>query len=98
MFGDSQGDVGPTYKVVEDQLKKYGRAGTVVNAAIGGTLSCGWAKDPDAVAKAATRAFGILGPDLVWLTVGGNDMAADSKYHVSTTPRCRCFFKPQAFY
>ena len=60
VFGDSQGDVGPTYKVVEDQLKKYGRAGTVVNAAIGGTLSCGWAKDPDAVAKAATRAFGML--------------------------------------
>lgn len=84
VFGDSQGDVGPTYQVVEDQLKKHGRAGTVVNAAIGGTLSCGWAKDPKAVAKAAIKAFGISGPELVWLTVGANDLAADSKYHVST--------------
>ena len=84
VFGDSQGDVGPTYKVVEDQLKQHGKAGTVINAAIGGTLSCGWAKDPKAVAKAAAKAFGSSGPHLVWLTVGGNDMAGDSKYHVST--------------
>ena len=26
--------------------------GTVVNAAVGGTLSCGWNKDPDAVQAA----------------------------------------------
>ena len=84
VFGDSQGDVGPTYKVLEDQLKQHDRAGTVINAAIGGTLSCGWAKDPKAVAKAAAKAFGLSGPHLVWLTVGGNDMAGDSKYHVST--------------
>eukprot|EP00947_MAST-08B_sp_MAST-8B-sp1_P005577 g5577.t1 len=82
VFGDSQGDTGPTYKVVQDQLSLHNVSDArVVNAAIGGTLSCGWAKDPDAVAKAGRDAFGAAGPDVVWLTVGGNDMAGDAKYH-----------------
>ena len=86
VFGDSQGDTGPTFQVVTDQLKKHDRDGTVKNAAVGGTLSCGWAQDPDAVAKAARKAFGSGGADIVWLTVGGNDLAGDQKYHVGVIP------------
>jgi len=81
VFGDSQGDVGPTYRVLQDQLDSHGVGGTVVNKAIGGTKACGWATDPDALAKAARNAFGDEGPDYVWYTAGGNDLAGDSAYH-----------------
>jgi hypothetical protein len=82
VFGDSQGDTGPTYKVVEDQLAAHGVKHNVKNAAVGGTLSCGWAQNPNAIVKAAQdNGFGDAGPDLVWFTAGGNDLAGDTKYH-----------------
>jgi hypothetical protein len=82
VFGDSQGDTGPTYKVIQDELALHGVAHNVQNAAIGGTLSCGWAANPNAIVKAAQdNGFGAAGPDLVWFTAGGNDLAGDAKYH-----------------
>ncbi|GMH82320.1 hypothetical protein TrST_g12548 [Triparma strigata] len=80
-FGDSQGDTGPTYAVIQDVLDQNNVAAKVVNAAVGGTLSCGWAAESDAIVTAGRSAFPVSGPDLVWLTVGGNDLAGDAKYH-----------------
>ena len=57
VFGDSQGDTGPTAQVLEDEFSAHGVSATVVNAAVGGTLACGWAADPDAIVKAAKDAF-----------------------------------------
>ena len=37
VFGDSQGDVGPTYQVLEDVL---GSQATVINKSEGGTRAC----------------------------------------------------------
>ena len=83
VFGDSQGDVGPTYKVIQDQLNQHNISNfTVANAAVGGTLSCGWNENPDAIVKASKQHFGKgVSPDLVWFTAGGNDIANDDTYH-----------------
>jgi lysophospholipase L1-like esterase len=81
VFGDSQGDVGPTYRVLQDQFVAHNVSANVVNAAVGGTLSCGWlATGPDAVVKAAQHAFPGAAPDFVWFTAGGNDLAQDADY------------------
>ena len=83
VFGDSQGDTGPTAQTLADALAVHNVSAKVVNKAVGGTLACGWAQDPEALAKAAKAAFPLhpAGPDLVWLTVGGNDLANDDAYH-----------------
>ena len=64
----------------------------VVNKAVGGTLACGWAKDPDAIVSAARDAFpdAADGPDFVWYTAGANDLAQDKQYimRVWTMPKC----------
>ena len=80
VFGDSQGDTGPTYKVIQDQFSKHDVSANVVNVAVGGTLACGWAEDPDAIVKAARQSFPGGTVDLVWYTAGGNDLAGDSDY------------------
>lgn len=80
VFGDSQGDVGPTFKVLRDVLTFNGVPNTVVNRAVGGTSACHWASDPEALAKAAASAF-PAGPDYVWYSAGGNDLAQDETYH-----------------
>lgn len=55
----------------------------VRSAAKGGTTACGWAADPQAMVKAAQQQFPELpdGPDLVWYTLGGNDMGDDGEWH-----------------
>jgi hypothetical protein len=83
VFGDSQGDTGPTAQTLADTLAFHNVSADVQNKAVGGTLACGWAQDPDAIAKAAKAAFPLhpAGPDLVWFTAGGNDLAGDAVYH-----------------
>jgi hypothetical protein len=53
VFGDSQGDTGPTWKALQDVLDKHKSNATVINKSVGGTRACGWASDPDAIVKAA---------------------------------------------
>jgi hypothetical protein len=79
-FGDSQTDVGPTYKVVRDVLNANGVTNTVKNSGEGGTTACGWAEEPTALADAARDQFGPSGPDYVWLSIGANDIAEDENY------------------
>jgi hypothetical protein len=81
VFGDSQGDTGPTYHALQDALDKHKIKATVINKSVGGTLACGWAQDPKAIVKAAKEAFPFSSPDLVWYTAGANDLAADKQYH-----------------
>ena len=81
VFGDSQGDTGPTYRALQDVLDGHKVAATVINKSVGGTRACGWAKDPQALVKAAQQAFDGSSPDLVWYTAGGNDLAQDTQFH-----------------
>ena len=82
VFGDSQGDTGPTWKALADSLKANKVDAKVINKSVGGTLACGWADDPAAIVKAANDAFGGASPDFVWYTAGGNDLAGDKRYHL----------------
>ncbi len=86
VFGDSWGDTGPTYKEIQDTFTRHGVKGTVESAAKGGTTACGWAKDPQALVKAAKNKFPNSkdGPDFVWYTAGGNDLIDDSTFHSCT--------------
>ena len=52
VFGDSQGDTGPTWKALRDVLYKQKVKATVINKSIGGTKACAWATDPNAIVKA----------------------------------------------
>jgi len=81
VFGDSQGDTGPTYQALQDVLDRHNTSAKVINKSVGGTLACGWAKNPDAIVDAANEAFPGTGPDLVWYTAGANDLAQDPLYH-----------------
>lgn len=102
-FGDSWGDTGPTYKIIDDAFKKNGVAVDSKNRAIGGTRACQWAaetksrKNPkttfnagEALAVAAEEEFGADGPDFVWYTLGGNDLAFDDE-------KSACLKKVQKF-
>jgi len=86
VFGDSWGDTGPTYKEISATFGRHGVKGTVKSSAIGGTTACGWAKDPQAMVKAARKQFPDLadGPDFVWYTLGGNDLIDDGEFHSCT--------------
>jgi len=89
-LGDSWGDTGPTYKVIKDAFDKHGVAVDSKNRAVAGTTACGWASKTksdktkttfnagEALVNAALEEFGEAGPDFVWYTLGGNDMADDS--------------------
>merc|ERR1719181_475202 len=79
VFGDSWGDFGPSYHMVQDTLDKHDFHATVKSAAVGGTSACMWADDPMSMVKKARLAFPEApnGPDFVWYTLGGNDMAYD---------------------
>lgn len=84
VFGDSWGDLGPSYREVQDMFTRHGvNNADVRSAAIGGTTACGWAKDSQAIVKAARQKFPELpnGPDFVWYTAGGNDMGYDDDFH-----------------
>lgn len=88
-IGDSWGDTGPTYKIIKDVFDKNGVAVESKNRAIGGTTACEWAsktksdktsttfKAGEALINAAEEEFGESGPDFVWYTLGGNDLAFD---------------------
>jgi len=91
-FGDSWGDTGPTYKVIADAFEKNGVAVNSKNRAVGGTRACQWASETvsrknkkttfkagEALAVAAEEEFGAQGPDFVWYTLGGNDLAFDNE-------------------
>jgi hypothetical protein len=84
VFGDSQGDTGPTWRALADSFASHNVSAHVVNKAVGGTLACGWAQDPNAIVKAAKEAFPFAknGPDFVWYTAGANDLAGDKQYHL----------------
>lgn len=81
VFGDSWGDTGPTYHMVQDTLDQHGFDATVKSAAVGGTAACGWASQEGGmqlVNKARdTFPDAADGPDFVWYTLGGNDMTYD---------------------
>jgi len=81
VFGDSQGDTGPTYHALQDVFDKHNTNAKVINKSVGGTLACGWAQNPDAIVKAAEEAFPGTSPDLVWYTAGANDMGHDQEFH-----------------
>ena len=85
-FGDSQATQGPTWRTLQDVLETHNVTANVVNKARGGTRACGWAKHVDAMVTAAREAFpnATDGPDLVWYTAGGNDLAQDLQYHACT--------------
>ena len=76
VFGDSWGQLGPSWHAITDMFAKQGVAATVQSAAKGGTRACQWAADPDSLARAARDAFGDAGPQFVWYTAGGNDLEA----------------------
>jgi hypothetical protein len=86
VFGDSQGTQGPTWKTLQDAFDSHNISAKVVNKAVGGTRACGWAKQPDAIVSASREAFpnATAGPDFVWYTAGGNDLAEDLEYHACT--------------
>jgi len=87
--GDSWGDTGPTFYIIEDAFEKNGVAVNSKNRAIGGTTACGWASQTkshksnttfpagQALVNAAEEEFGDEGPDFLWYTLGGNYMAFD---------------------
>lgn len=88
-IGDSWGDTGPTYRIIKDQFDKNGVEVDSKNRAIAGTTACGWASKTksdkskttfaagQALVNAAEEEFGEQGPDFVWYTLGGNDLAGD---------------------
>ena len=94
VFGDSWGDVGPTWRQIRDTFAAHGVPVTVRNAAIGGTTACQWdsgtagkgggkfAKGQALAAKALELFPETNGKvDFVWYTAGGNDLMADTEYH-----------------
>ncbi len=91
VFGDSWGDVGPTWHQIEDTFANHSVPVIVRNAAIGGTRACQWDSGSvhnqrwpkgQALASEAFRLFpeteGKV--DFVWYTAGGNDPIADQVY------------------
>lgn len=87
VFGDSWGDYGPSYREVQDTFKRHNANGDVRSSARGYTTACGWARDPQAMVKAAKQLFPELsdGPEFVWYTLGGNDMGDDGEFHSCTS-------------
>ena len=75
VFGDSWGSLGPSWHMLEDMFASHGVAATVKSSAKGGTQACQWAAEPKSLAMEAAALFGEQGPDYVWYTLGGNDIA-----------------------
>ena len=78
VFGDSWGQVGPSWHALEDMFVAHGVSADVQSSAVGGTRACQWAQDPQSLVKAAQERFGDAGPDYVWYTAGGNDLEASA--------------------
>jgi hypothetical protein len=92
-FGDSWGDTGPTYRIIKQAFDKRSVPVDSKNRAVAGTTACGWASETksrktgatfakgQALVNAAEEEFGDEGPDFLWYTLGGNDMADSSEQH-----------------
>lgn len=84
VFGDSWGDFGPSYRMVQDTLDHHAFGATVKSAAVGGTTACGWASKDNGMAlvNKARSTFPNApdGPDYVWYTLGGNDLLGDNTF------------------
>lgn len=83
VFGDSWGEWGPSWHMLEDMFARHGVAATVRSAAETGTRACQWAKMPKNLALAAKNHFPSNGPDFVWYTLGYNDLL-DKQYIACT--------------
>lgn len=81
-FGDSWGQIGPSWRVIRDVFRKHGVDVTVRSAAISGTTACQWAMDPASMVQMARLQFPthLEGPDFVWYTAGGNDMIYNNSF------------------
>jgi len=91
--GDSWGDTGPTYRVIKQAFDKRDVAVDSKNRAIAGTTACQWASwtkskksgatfaKGQALVNAAEEEFGADGPEFLWYTLGGNDMAQSDTVH-----------------
>eukprot|EP00928_Gymnodinium_smaydae_P041489 TRINITY_DN28076_c0_g1_i1.p1 TRINITY_DN28076_c0_g1~~TRINITY_DN28076_c0_g1_i1.p1 ORF type:complete len:324 (-),score=33.27 TRINITY_DN28076_c0_g1_i1:52-927(-) len=82
VFGDSWGALGPSYREVQDTFNRHGVAASVLSTAVSGSSACGWAAQDEGMAlvKSVRSTFPNLpnGPDFVWYTAGGNDLAYSS--------------------
>mmetsp|Transcript_40637 Transcript_40637/g.115046 ORF Transcript_40637/g.115046 Transcript_40637/m.115046 type:complete len:356 (+) Transcript_40637:118-1185(+) len=78
VFGDSWGESGPSWVMLDKMLAAHGVAAVVRNAAIGGTRACQWSEDPWSIPRLAKDNFPKMndkGESLfVWYTLGGNDL------------------------
>lgn len=91
--GDSWGDTGPTYRIIKQAFDKRGVAVDSKNRAIAGTTACQWSSwtkskktgtqfaKGQALVNAAEEEFGDAGPEFLWYTLGGNDMADSDQHH-----------------
>jgi len=91
--GDSWGDTGPTYRIIEQAFDKRDVAVDSKNRAIGGTTACQWASWTEskktkatfakgqALVNAAEEEFGDAGPEFLWYTLGANDMGQSDSLH-----------------
>mmetsp|Transcript_24166 Transcript_24166/g.53582 ORF Transcript_24166/g.53582 Transcript_24166/m.53582 type:complete len:304 (+) Transcript_24166:39-950(+) len=82
VFGDSFGDTGPTYHVIQDAFDERGIPAVVKSTAVSGTSACSWAEKDFgfSLVKAAREEFPdrAQGPDFVWYTLGADDISGSS--------------------
>jgi hypothetical protein len=83
VVGDSWGV--DLWRSIQHTLDSHNVSAKVFSTAIGGTTACEWAAKFDGMAlvESAKRKFPELadGPDFVWYTLGGNDLAKDKAYN-----------------
>lgn len=84
VFGDSFGDTGPTYQVLQDMFHMHGIDASVQSSAIGGTSACHWAalEHGTEMVQQTNKLFpnATNGPDYVWYTLGANDQWQDGEF------------------
>merc|ERR1719219_3113242 len=59
-------------------FNRHGGGWTVKSSAIGGTTACEWAARKGSLSLEAATLFPPNGPDFVWYTLGGNDIASSA--------------------
>lgn len=76
IYGDSWGQFAATDGALPSMLKRHNAVATTVSStAVSGSTACEWAAKPNSLADDVTR----TGADLVWLTIGGNDMLSPAR-------------------
>lgn len=85
VFGDSWGT--DLWTDLQATFDNHSVPATVQSTAIGGTSACQWAADSAAMLKSVQQTFPDLpeGPDFVWYSLGGNDLAADKAYRTCSS-------------